>query len=449
MNSVAVNLLLAAFLLAANAFYVAAEFALVKSRGFRVKAMAEQNRFGARLLQKMMGNIEAYLACCQLGITMASLGLGWVGEPTVAALLRPVLEPLGMPASALHFTAFLTGFLVFSSLHIVIGEQVPKTLAIRQPVPVSQWIAYPLYVSYLVFYPLNWLLNSASRAILRMLGVKESSQNEILTDSEIEGLVGESAEHGKMEIGEAEYIQNVFRFGDLAVSDVMVHRTKMVSVNADGPPDVVIQGILEAEYTRIPLWRDKPENIIGVLHAKDLLRAIRLADGDISKVDVSAIALPPWFVPEMRSLSEQLKAFRRRKTHFALVVDEYGEVEGLVTLEDILEEIVGDISDEHDVVVAGVRAQPDGSVVVDGSVPIRDLNRAMDWHLPDEEATTIAGLVIHEARSIPDRGQSFTFHGFRFRVLRRERNRITALRIVPLPRESEAPMKKPKAGTAF
>jgi Mg2+/Co2+ transporter CorB len=152
----------------------------------------------------------------------------------------------------------------------------------------------------------------------------------------------------------------------------------------------------------------------------------------------------------MRPVSEQLKAFRRRKTHFALVVDEYGEVEGMVTLEDILEEIVGDISDEHDVVVAGVRAQPDGSVVVDGSVPIRDLNRAMDWHLPDEEATTVAGLVIHEARSIPERGQSFTFHGFRFRVLRRERNRITALRIVAVPREAELMEKTPRrAGKAF
>jgi len=449
MSSAVINLIIAILLLAANAFYVAAEFALVKSRGFRVRAMAEQNLFGAALLQKMMGDIEAYLACCQLGITMASLGLGWVGEPTVSALLGPVLAPLGMPESALHFTSFLTGFLVFSSLHIVIGEQVPKTLAIRQPVPVSQWIAYPLYISYLVFYPLNWLLNTASGATLRMLGVKESSEHEILTAFEIEGLVGESAEHGKMEVGEAEYIQNVFRFGDLSVSDVMVHRTKMLSVNADGPPETVIQGILEAEYTRIPLWREKPENIIGVLHAKDLLRAIRAADGDLSKIDVATIALPPWFVPEMRPLSEQLKAFRRRKTHFALVVDEYGEVEGLVTLEDILEEIVGDISDEHDVAVAGVRAQPDGSVVVDGSVPIRDLNRAMDWHLPDEQATTIAGLVIHEARSIPDRDQSFTFHGFRFRVLRRERNRLTALRIVPLPRDSELPVKKPRAGTSF
>ena len=449
MNSAIVNLLIAVLLLAANAFYVAAEFALVKSRGFRVKAMAEQNRFGARLLQQMMGNIEAYLACCQLGITMASLGLGWVGEPTVSAIVRPLLAPLALPEDLIHLIAFLIGFVVFSSLHIVIGEQVPKTLAIREPIPVSQWIAYPLHASYLVLYPLNWLLNGASRAILRVLGVKESSTSEILTDSEIEGLVEESAEHGKIESGEAEYIQNVFRFGDLSVSDVMVHRTKMVSVNVDGPRDAVIEAILDSEYTRIPLWREKPENIIGVLHAKDLLRAIRTNDGDLSKIDVAALALPPWFVPEMRPLSEQLKAFRRRKTHFALVVDEYGEVEGLVTLEDILEEIVGDISDEHDVAVAGVRAQPDGSVVVDGSVPIRDLNRAMDWHLPDEEATTIAGLVIHEARSIPDRGQSFTFHGFRFRVLRRERNRITALRIVPLPRDSDVPEKKPRAGTAF
>jgi CBS domain containing-hemolysin-like protein len=450
MSSVAINLTLAIFLLAANAFYVAAEFALVKSRGFRVRAMVEQNRFGARLLQSMMDDIEAYLACCQLGITMASLGLGWVGEPTVSALLGPLLTPLGMSESALHFTSFLAGFLVFSSLHIVIGEQVPKTFAIRQPGPVSQWIAYPLYASYLVFYPLNWLLNTASRGILSLFGVQESSKLEILTDSEIEGLVEESAEHGIIESGEAEYIHNVFRFGDLAVSDVMVHRTAMVTINADMPAEELVREMLATEYTRIPLWRDKPENIIGVLHAKDLLRALRANDGDASHLDVTSIALPPWFVPEMRPISDQLKAFRRRKTHFALVVDEYGEVEGMVTLEDILEEIVGDISDEHDIVVAGVRTQPDGSVVVDGSVPIRDLNRAMNWHLPDEEATTVAGLVIHEARSIPDRGQSFTFHGFRFRVLRRERNRITALRIVPVPREPELLEPRPKrAGTSF
>ena len=434
MTATLVNLLLAIFLLAANAFYVAAEFALVKSKGFRINAMVQQNRFGARLLQQMMGNIEAYLACCQLGITMASLGLGWVGEPTVSSLLKPVLAPLGMPESALHLTSFLVGFLVFSSLHIVVGEQVPKTLAIREPVPVSQWIAYPLYASYILFYPLNWALNSASRAILRMLGVKESSPQEILSNVELEGLVEASAEHGNIEEGQAEYIQNVFRFGELDVSDVMIHRTNMITLKVDDPPAEVVNAVIASPVTRIPLWRDNPENIVGVLHVKDLLRALHAVDGDAAKVDVAALMTPPWFVPDTRPVSEQLKAFRRRKTPFALVVDEYGEVEGLVTLEDILEEIVGDITDEHDVAMPGVRRQPDGSVTVEGAVSIRDLNRVMDWSLPDEEATTIAGLVIHEARSIPEAGQSFTFHGFRFRVLRRARNRITALRIQPLPR---------------
>src|SRR5262249_23996126 len=183
--------------------------------------------------------------------------------------------------------------------------------------------------------------------------------------------------------------------------------------------------VLAVPVTRVPLWRDKPENIVGILHAKDLLRAIQAVDGDLSKVDAVAIARQPWYVPDIRPLSEQLKAFRRRKTPFALVVDEYGEVMGLVTLEDILEEIVGDITDEHDVAVPGVRPQPEGSVNVDGAVPIRDLNRAMDWNLPDDQATTVAGLVIHEARLIPEPVQSFTFHGFRFRVLRKNRNRIT------------------------
>lgn len=438
MNETVFSLLLAILLLAINAFYVAAEFALVKSRGFRIDAMAEENRFAGKLLQQIMLNLEAYLACCQLGITMASLGLGWVGEPTVAGLLEPLLAPFGMPEKALHFTSFLVGFLVFSSLHIVIGEQVPKTLAIREPVPVSQWIAYPLHVSFLLLYPLNWLLNAASRSTLRAMGVKEHSTQDILTDVEIEGLVEESAEHGNIEEGQAEYIQNVFRFGELEVSDVMVHRTNMIMVDADDKPEDIVNTVIASPVTRLPLWRDNPENIIGILHVKDLLRALHAVDGDASKIDIAALMAPPWFVPETRPVSEQLKAFRRRKTPFALVVDEYGVVEGLVTLEDILEEIVGDITDEHDVAMPGVRKQPDGSVNVDGAVPIRDLNRVMGWDLPDEEATTIAGLVIHEARSIPEVGQSFTFHNFRFRVLRRSRNRITALRIQPLPQAKKS-----------
>jgi CBS domain containing-hemolysin-like protein len=434
MMSPITSLLIAIFLLAANAFFVAAEFGLVRSRGFRIDVMARRNITGARLTQKMLKNVEAYLACCQLGITMASLGLGWVGEPTVSALLGPLLAPLGMPERALHFTSFLVGFLVFSSLHIVIGEQVPKTFAIRQPEPVTLWIAYPLNITYVVFYPLNWLLNVSARGILRMFGVKEGERHDVLTDVELEGLVETSAEHGEIEEGQAEYIQNVFRFGELEVSDVMVHRTKMLSVCGDDKPEDIVNAVIASPVTRLPVWREKPENIVGVLHVKDLLRALHAVDGDPDKLDIASLMAPPWFVPDTRPVSEQMKAFRRRRTPFALVVDEYGEVEGLVTLEDIIEEIVGDITDEHDVEMPGVRKQSDGSVNVDGAVPIRDLNRVMDWELPDAEATTVAGLVIHEARSIPEPGQSFTFHGFRFRVLRRSRNRITALRIQPLPK---------------
>ena len=199
---------------------------------------------------------------------------------------------------------------------------------------------------------------------------------------------------------------------DLTVADVMIHRTEVITADVGEPVEKVVERVLGELVTRIPLWRGSPENIVGILHVKDLLRAIQAAGGDLGKVDIMAIARPPWFVPDIRPLSEQLKAFRRRRTPLALVVDEYGEFMGIVTLEDILEEIVGDITDEHDVEVAGVRPQPDGSVNVDGAVPIRDLNRAMDWNLPDDEATTIAGLVIHEARSIPNRARASPFTAF-------------------------------------
>jgi Mg2+/Co2+ transporter CorB len=279
---------------------------------------------------------------------------------------------------------------------------------------------------------IEWLV----RQILRLLGIRVGEEQAILAPhEEIRGTVDLLHREGGVEKLDRDMMGGLLDLRDLTVSDVMVHRTEMLTVNVDDPTEDVVGAVLKAEFTRVPLWRDKPENIVGILHAKDLLRALKNAEGDLSQIDVMAIALPPWFVPDIRPLSDQLKAFRRRKTHFALVVDEYGEVEGLVTLEDILEEIVGDISDEHDTPVPGVRPQPDGSVNVDGSVPIRDLNRAMEWNLPDAEATTIAGLVIHEARSIPDAGQSFTFHGFRFSVLRKQRNRITALRITPLVRK--------------
>jgi Mg2+/Co2+ transporter CorB len=219
---------------------------------------------------------------------------------------------------------------------------------------------------------------------------------------------------------------------ELEVSDVMVHRTNMRSFNADSPPEALVREILQSPHTRMPLWKGTTENIVGVLHAKDLLRALNEAGNDFSKIEVMKIASKPWFVPDTTTLQDQLNAFLRRKAHFALVVDEYGEVEGLVTLEDIIEEIVGDIADEHDIDVQGVKQEADGSVVVDGTVPIRDLNRALDWALPDDEATTIAGLVIHETQSIPEERQAFTFHGKRFVVMKRDKNRIARIRIRPV-----------------
>jgi Mg2+/Co2+ transporter CorB len=219
---------------------------------------------------------------------------------------------------------------------------------------------------------------------------------------------------------------------ELEVSDVMVHRTNMRSFNADSPPEALVREILQSPHTRMPLWKGSTENIVGVLHAKDLLRALNEVGNDFSRIDVMKIATKPWFVPDTTTLQDQLNAFLRRKAHFALVVDEYGEVEGLVTLEDIIEEIVGDIADEHDIDVQGVKQEADGSVVVDGTVPIRDLNRALDWALPDNEATTIAGLVIHETQSIPEERQAFTFHGKRFVVMKRDKNRIARIRIRPV-----------------
>src|SRR5262249_27698586 len=249
----------------------------------------------------------------------------------------------------------------------IFAEVLPKTIAINAPDRVALAVARPMRLTMYVLGPLLAVIEMVVRVLMRLIGFKVGANQPLLSPTErLRGAVDLLHREGKVEKQDRDMFGGLLDLRELQVSDVMVHRTEMVMVNADQPVDDLVREVLASEYTRIPLWRGGAGNIIGVLHAKDLLRAILASAGETPRIDVSAIALPPWFVPEMRPVSEQLKAFRRRKTHFALVVDEYGEVEGLVTLEDILEEIVGDISDEHDIVVAGVRAQPDGSVVVDG-----------------------------------------------------------------------------------
>src|SRR5882672_8381767 len=275
--------------------------------------------------------------------------------------------------------------------------------------------------------------------MLAMAGIAPGAGEPLLPGHErLRGAVDLLHQEGSFEKQDRDMLGGLLNLRDLTVADVMIHRTEVITADVGEPPEKVVEAVLQEPVTRVPLWRGTPENIVGILHVKDLLRGIQEAGGEPRKIDIMALARPPWFVPETRPLSEQLKAFRRRRTPLAIVVDEYGEFMGIVTLEDILEEIVGDISDEHDVEIPGVRPLPDGAVNVDGAVPIRDLNRAMDWNLPDAQATTIAGLVIHEARSIPEPGQSFTFHGFRFEVLRRNRNRLEALRITPVAQKVPA-----------
>jgi Mg2+/Co2+ transporter CorB len=330
-------------------------------------------------------------------------------------------------------SGLLGATLIMTVLVLVFCEVLPKTAAIDSPDRVALSVARPIQTTVRLLAPVLAAIYWVVERILAACGFKIGQNKPILSaHEELRGAVDLFHREGGVEKQDRDMLGGLLDLRDLTVADVMIHRTEVIMVDAGEPPEQAVAAVLAAPVTRVPLWKETPENIVGILHAKDLLHALRTVNGDASQVDLAKIARPPWFVPEVRPLSEQLKAFRRRKTPFAMVVDEYGEMMGIVTLEDILEEIVGDITDEHDVAVPGVRPQPDGSVNVDGAVPIRDLNRVMDWNLPDEEATTIAGLVIHEARLIPEPGQSFTFHGFRFRVLRRERNRLTALRITPV-----------------
>ncbi|THV11670.1 HlyC/CorC family transporter [Rhizobium rhizophilum] len=323
--------------------------------------------------------------------------------------------------------------ILMTILLVIFSEVLPKSWAISAPERFALVVAPLVRPFVAIVGPLSSLVNWIVRKLLGLFGVSISGEASMLSaHEELRGAVALLHREGSVIKADRDRLGGVLDLGELEVSDIMIHRTAMRAVNADEPPEVAIRNILESPYTRMPVWRGATDNIIGVIHAKDLIRALAEPHVEPQDIDIVKIAQKPWFVPDTTNLKDQLNAFLRRKTHFAVVVDEYGEVQGVVTLEDILEEIVGDISDEHDLEIQGVRQDSDGSIVVDGGVPIRDLNRAMDWLLPDEEATTIAGLVIHESKSIPEERQAFTFYGKRFIVLKREKNRITRLRIRPI-----------------
>ncbi len=408
-----------------SAFFSASETALTASSRAAMMRLERQGRREAGIVNRLLATRERMLGAILLGNNLTNIAASALATGLFLAFFGSVGE--------------VYATLVMTVLIFVLCEVLPKTAAFNMPDRMALGVARPIDRLVQTFLPflkgVAWLV----RLMLRGLGMPVGKLQSILSPrEELRGAVDLLHRSGVVEKFDRDMMGGVLDLRELTVSDVMVHRTKMVMLDADEPSKDLVDAVLAAAVTRLPLWRGTPDNIVGVLHAKDLLRALHAAGGDAAKIDVPALATPPWFVPDTTPLYEQLTAFRARKTALALVVDEYGELEGLVTLEDIVEEIVGDITDEHDIPVQGVRALPDGSINVDGAVPVRDINRAMDWNIPEDEATTIAGVVIHEARSIPEPGQSFTFYGFRFEVLRKTRNRITALRVTPLVRKVTA-----------
>lgn len=413
----AVGIVAACILL--SAFFAGSETALTATSRARMFALEKSGDKRAGIVNRLLQTRDRFIGAMLLGNTLVNIAS--------SAVATSLLVSLAGERGAIYATLLMTALL------LIFAEVMPKTLGINFPEKTALIVARPAAIAVALFSPALVAVEMIVRGVLRLAGVQLGSRQFTLGAEELKSTVDLLHQEGGVGRTDRDMFGGLLDLKDLSVSEVMIHRTKMAAINADLPPREIVREVLASPYTRLPVWRDEPENIVGLLHAKNLLRALE-AIGDPDKLEIDKILHEAWFVPDTTSLGDQLQAFRKRKSHFALVVDEYGVVMGLVTLEDILEEIVGEISDEHDIAVQGVRQMPDGSVVLDGGVPIRDLNRIMDWRLPDEEATTVAGLVIHEARMIPEPGQTFNFHGFRFEVMRKTRNRITSLRVSPATR---------------
>ncbi|MDR3510425.1 MAG: HlyC/CorC family transporter [Caulobacteraceae bacterium] len=404
-------------LLAISGVFSAAETAMTGASRGRMHQLERDGDRAAERVNRLIGQRERMIGSVLLGNSVINI--------LSSALVTEVLTKIFPGGLGVAIATVLMTLLV-----LVFVEVLPKTLAIARPDDVARALSAPTEWACWLFGPPVAAVQALVRGTLKVLGVRlEPSGGSDVAHQEIRGAV-EYHHHGGL-VGSADrrMLGGVLDLDEMNVSDVMAHRKAISVLDADLPPRELVTQALEAPYTRLPLYKGDADNIIGVLHAKDLLAALAKSEGGIDALDIPAIAREPWFIPDTTNLKDQLNAFLKRRNHFALVVDEYGALQGLVTLEDILEEIVGEIDDEYDRVAGGLRRQPDGSVLVDGSIAIRDLNRAMDWTLPDEDAVTVAGLVIHEAQTIPDPGQTFIFHGHRFQVLRRQRNQITQLRV--------------------
>ncbi|MBK1634588.1 HlyC/CorC family transporter [Rhodovulum adriaticum] len=414
-------------LLLMSAFFSGSETALTAASRGKLRARADKGESGAETALVITEDNERLIGSVLLGNNLVNI----LATSLATALFTRLFGESGVALATL----------VMTLLVLIFAEVLPKTYAITNAELAAARVSPAIRVVILIFSPVVAAVQVLVRRILALFGIKtDPDRNVLAVREEIAGALQLGHSEGVVEKEDRDRILGALDLGERTVEEIMLHRSKIEMVDADETPETILSHSLESPHTRLPIFKDDPENIVGVIHAKDLLRAMdklmRGPDACPEKLQdfrVLDVAMKPYFVPETTTLDDQMREFLRRHTHFALVVDEYGALRGLITLEDILEEIVGEITDEFDVDAEHpLRRAEDGAVLVDGAMTIRDLNRAMDWTLPDEEANTIAGLVIHEAQSIPTQGQVFSFHGFRFEVVQRQANRITRLKIRPL-----------------
>jgi Mg2+/Co2+ transporter CorB len=406
-------------LLVLSGFFSGSETSLTAASRARMHTLAQQGDHRAALVNRLWRGKAQLIGAILLGNNLVNI-LG-------SALATSLMISLFGEAGVLYATLAMT------LLVLIFAEVLPKTYALSHADNMALTVAPVMQVIVALLSPVVRMVQWIVTMTLRLFGLRiDAVYTADAWEEEMRGAIDMHKAADEESRHERAMLRSILDLGDVEVVDIMMHRSNVVTIDAELSPEQIVSAVLESPFTRLPLWRRSPENIVGVLHAKALLRAVEASGGRVENLDVLSIANDPWFIPESTDLLSQLQAFRARKEHFAIVVDEYGDLQGIVTLEDILEEIVGDIADEHDVEVEGVELQSDGSAVVEGSVTIRDLNRRCDWRLPDEEASTIAGLVLHEARRIPEAGQSFAFHGFRFEILERERHQVTLIKVTRL-----------------
>ena len=407
-------------LLLLGAFFSGAETAMTGASRARMHQLEQEGNPGARIVNRLRERKEQTIGALLLGNTLINI--------LSSALATSVAIALYGDTGVVYST------MVMTVLVLIFAEVMPKTYAInaadRTAVAIAPLVRWVVLVLIPVTNAVGWIVRQLLRPFTHPPLAEAGAANQEELRGAIELHRGVDTEEEVKE--ERAMLRSILDLTYVEVGEIMTHRRNVVMIDAALPPSEIVDAVLNSAFTRVPLWQGEPDNIIGVLHAKALLREVHAHGGELERMDILSIAHKPWFTPNTTTLFDQLQAFRQRREHFALVVDEYGSLMGVVTLEDILEEIVGDISDEHDAQVAGVTAEPAGSYVVDGWVTIRDLNREFEWRLPDDRASTIAGLVLNEARRIPDIGQTFVFYDFKFEILGRQRHQITSLRLTPL-----------------